>query len=71
MSDFQFTLDTKMMDSLLEYSQLLHRTPSCIIKDALEEHFLKLEQEILEKSMENENALTTLSYDEFWEGVEV
>jgi hypothetical protein len=36
----------------------------------LEEYFIKIEKELLEKTLEDENALTTLSYEEFWDGLE-
>ncbi len=66
-----FTLDAKTIEALKEYSELLKRPPDTIIKEALEDYFAKVEKELLEKAMANENALTTLSYDEFWDGVDV
>ena len=66
-----FTLDSKMIESLQEYSEILKRPPEIILKEALEEYFIKIEKELLEKAMADENAITNLSYDEFWDGVEV
>ena len=66
-----FTLDAKTIEALKEYSELLKRPADIIIKEALEDYFTKVEKELLEKAMADENALTTLSYDEFWEGVDV
>ena len=67
---YHFTLDAKMMETLHDYSKLLKRPPEIIIKEALEEYFAKVEKELLEKAMADENALTTLSYDEFWDGLD-
>ncbi len=66
-----FTLDAKTIEALKEYSELLKRPADIIIKEALEDYFAKVEKELLEKAMADENALTTLSYDEFWDGVDV
>jgi len=66
-----FTLDAKMIESLQEYSEILKRPPEIILKEALEEYFVKIEKELLEKAMADENAITNLSYDEFWDGVDI
>ena len=66
-----FTLDSKLISSLFEYAELLKRPPELLIKEALEEYFVKVEKELLEKAMADENATTNLSYDEFWDGVDV
>ena len=66
-----FTLDAKTVEALQEYSQLLKRPVDLMIKEALEDYFAKIEKEMLEKAMADENALTTLSYDEFWDGVDI
>jgi predicted transcriptional regulator len=66
-----FILDSKMIESLQEYSEILKRPPEIILKEALEEYFIKIEKELLEKAMADENAITNLSYDEFWDGVEI
>ncbi len=69
--NLHFTLDAKMIESLNEYSQILKRSPDIIIKEALEEYFTKVEKELLEKALADENAITNLSYDEFWDGVDI
>lgn len=66
-----FTLDAKTVEALKEYSELLKRPTNIIIKEALEDYFVKVEKELLEKAMADENAITNLSYDEFWEGVDL
>jgi len=70
-NQINFTLDSKMIDSLLEYSEILNRPPQVILKEALEEYFVKVEKELLEKAMADENAITNLSYNEFWDGVDI
>jgi len=65
-----FTLSLQMMESIKEYSQLLNKDESTILKEALEEYFIKIEKEMLESSYEKESALTNLSYDEFFDGLD-
>ena len=65
-----FKLDAKTIEALQEYSQLLKRPIDVIVKEALEDYFAKVEKELLEKALADENALTSLSYDEFWDGVD-
>ena len=66
-----FTLDTKTIEALKEYSALLKRPINLMLKEALQEYFNKIEKELLEKTMADENAVTSLSYDEFWDGVDI
>jgi shikimate kinase len=65
-----FTLDSNTIESIKTYSQLLHKDTSTIIKEALEDYFAKIEKELLEESMQKESALTNLSYDEFFDGLD-
>ena len=66
-----FTLDAKTIEALQEYSELLKRPINLILKEALDDYFAKVEKELLEKAMADENAITNLSYDEFWDGVDI
>ena len=66
----EFKLNSSLIEALMEYSSLLNKEPSVIIKEALEEYFAKVEKEILEKSLEKESALTSFSYDEFFDGLD-
>jgi len=65
-----FTLDANMIESIKNYSQLLNKDASTILKEALEDYFAKVEKEMLEDSFEKESALTNLSYDEFFDGLD-
>jgi len=65
-----FTLSSEIIESINNYSQILNKNPSTILKEALEDYFAKVEKELLEKSFEKENSLTNLSYDEFFDGLD-
>jgi len=70
-NSLHFTLDGKLIEALQEYSELLQRPKEVIVKEALEEYFIKVEKELLEKELHSQQALTTLNYDEFWDGVDI
>ena len=65
-----FTLKPETIENLQAFAELLKKDVSWVLENALEEYFAKEEKELLEKSMADENAMTNLDYDEFWEGVD-
>ena len=65
-----FTLKPETIENLQAFAELLKKDVSWILENALEEYFAKVQKELLEKSMADENAMTNLDYDEFWEGVD-
>ena len=66
-----FTLPKSIMEQLELYSDILKKEPSQIIQEALEKYFTEVEQAMLEQGIESENRLTTFTYDEFWDGIEI
>ena len=65
-----FTLKPDTIENLKAFSDLLKKDISWVLEQALEEYFAKVQKELLEKSMADENAMTNLDYDEFWDGVD-
>ena len=65
-----FTLKPETIESLHAYSEILHKDISSVMEEALEAYFITVQKQLLEKNMADENAMTSLDYDEFWEGVE-
>lgn len=53
------------------YTKILKKSPEVILNEALEIYFEEVQKALLEKNISDENALTNLDYDEFWEGVEI
>ena len=66
-----FKLDSNTIEQLQTYSALLNKDVDTIIKEALEEYFVKSQEKLLKDTLEKENAMTNLSYDEFWDGVDL
>ena len=53
------------------FSDLLEEDASSIVNKALEEFFVAEQKRAVEKDVENENALTNLSYNEFWDDFDI
>jgi len=64
-------LTYESIDNLELYSKFLNKDKNLIINEALSQYFLSEEKKLLEKSIENDNIMTNLDYDEFWEGVDI
>ena len=71
MEDRHFTLSADNLENLQNFSQILGKDTSEIINEALEQYFMEEQKKLLEKNLEDENAMTNLDYDEFWDGVDI
>jgi predicted DNA-binding protein len=67
----EFTLKPETIENLEAFSKILDRSFSTIVEEALEHYFVVEQQKLAEKGLADENALTNLDYDEFWEGVDL
>ena len=66
-----FTLKPSTIESLQSYAEILHKDISTVIEEALDTYFAQVQKQMMEKNMDDESAMTTLNYEEFWEGVEL
>ncbi len=64
-------LTYEAVENIKIYSKLLNKDTNLIINEALSQYFENEEKKLLEKSIENDNIMTNLDYDEFWEGVNI
>jgi len=64
-------LTYKTIENLEIYSKILNKDINFMINEALSQYFENEEKRILEKSIENDNIMTNLDYDEFWDGVDI
>ncbi len=66
-----FKLKSETIENLKIYSQMLNKSIDKIIEEALEEYFASTQEKLLKDTIEKENAQTNLSYNEFWDGVDI
>ncbi|WP_457597584.1 hypothetical protein [Hydrogenimonas sp.] len=58
-------------ETLANYAQILRLPPELIVEQALEAFFLEASRQLNSRNGLDDNAQTNLSYDEFWEGVDL
>ena len=67
----QFKLKSETVKNLEAFSEMLNKSIDKIIEEALEEYFASTQEKLLKDTIEKENAQINLSYDEFWDGVDL
>jgi len=66
-----FILNSDNLENLENFSQILKKDYSTMLNEALEDYFQVAQKKLLEKSLADENSLTNLDFDEFWDDVEI
>jgi predicted DNA-binding protein len=66
-----FRLREETFEELASFAEMEGRSVDAIVQEALEAWFDARHKALLEKNLADENAQTNLSYDEFWDGVEL
>ena len=59
------------VENLELFSQMLKKDINTMLEEALEQYFDAEQKKLMEKNMNDENAMTNLDYDEFWDGVDL
>jgi len=59
------------LESLELYAELLKKDINTMLDEALELYFQVEQEKMLEKNQNDENAMTNLGFDEFWDGVDL
>ena len=65
------TINDYNLENLENYEEILKKDKSTLINEALELFFETEQKKLLEKNIEDENAMTNLDFDEFWDGVDI
>jgi len=66
-----FILNSDNLQNLENFSEILKKDYSSMMNEALEQYFLNAQKALLEKDVADQNALTNLDFDEFWDDVEI
>ena len=69
--DFKLELTLDNVENLELFSQLLKKDINTMLNESLEQYFENEQQKLMEKNQEDENALTNLDFNEFWDGVDI
>ena len=71
MKELNFTLSSDNLENLENFTTVLKKDMSTIINEALEDYFEKEQKKLLEKNLEDENAMTNLDFNEFWDDLDI
>ncbi len=70
-NQINFNLNIDVVENLNTFSQLLGKDVNTMLNEALEQYFDNEQQKLLEKDLENDNAMTNLDFNEFWDDVDI
>ena len=70
-NDTIIELKQSTIENLELFSELLDKNINTMLEEALELYFEAQQKMLLEKNLENENIMTNLDFDEFWDGVDL
>ena len=70
-NNIKFSLDSTTIENINIFSEILKKDPSTILNEALDDYFTKIQKQLLEKNISDENAMTNLDFDEFWDDVDI
>jgi len=62
----EIKIDETLKEQLEFYSTLLKKSPELMVQEALEQYFVNEE-----KKLADQDPMTNLSFDEFWDGVDL
>ncbi|EIF51969.1 hypothetical protein [Sulfurovum sp. AR] len=59
------------VENLKSFSEILGKDINTMLEEALEEYFESQQQKLMEKNLFDENAMTNLDFDEFWDDLDI
>jgi hypothetical protein len=67
----ELELSYDAIENLQTFSKILNKDINTMLNEALTQYFTNEQKRILEKNQDDENMMTNLDYDEFWDGVDI
>ncbi|PHS38707.1 MAG: hypothetical protein COB07_07730 [Sulfurovum sp.] len=59
------------VENLQLFSKMLKKDINLMLEEALEQYFDSEQKKLMEKNINDENAMTNLDFDEFWDDVDL
>jgi len=69
--EIEIAFPQSIIDDLVAFSSILHKDVNSMVQEAVEEYLAKEQQKLMEQSLYDDNAMTNLDYNEFWDGIDV
>ena len=64
-------LDETMIKKIEALALMTHQSPEEVLHEALDGYLEAQQTKLIEEELERKRKETTLSYDEFWDGVDI
>ena len=71
MNNIRIEFKETTVENLQAFSEILKKDINTMLEEALEQYFQSEQKKLLEKNQDDENAMTNLDFDEFWDNVEL
>ncbi len=71
MNHIKIEFKQSTVENLELFSEMLKKDINVMLEEALEQYFDNEQNKLMEKNINDENAMTNLDYDEFWDGVDI
>ncbi|WP_373032217.1 hypothetical protein [Sulfurovum sp.] len=59
------------VENLHLFSEMLKKDVNSMLEEALEQYFDSEQKKLMEKNINDDNAMTNLDFDEFWDDLDV
>lgn len=59
------------VDNLHLFSKMLDKDINSMLEEALEQYFDSEQKKLMEKNISDDNAMTNLDFDEFWDDLDI
>ena len=71
MEQIEIEFKQTTVDNLHLYSEMLNKDINTMLEEALEQYFDSEQKKLMEKNISDDNAMTNLDFDEFWDDVDI
>ena len=71
MNNIKIEFKETTVENLQAFSEILKKDINTMLEEALEQYFQNEQQKLIEKNQDDENAMTNLDFDEFWDDVDL
>lgn len=69
--ELQIELSYENVENLESFSALLNKDINTLLNEALSLYFESEQEKIIQKAQDEDQNLTSLDFDEFWDGVDI
>ncbi len=69
--NIQIEFKQSTVENLQLFSEMLKKDINTMLEEALEQYFDNEQKKLMEKNINDENAMTNLDFDEFWDDVDL